>query len=55
MSQFAPEKQAQAKALSLLLVRRVREHFGDAEHRAEFEKWYEQRTGQKYQWRKITV
>lgn len=54
MSAFVPEKQAQASALSLLVAQRVREYFKDESHRAEFEKWYEQRYGKKYIWKKVT-
>lgn len=54
MSVFVPEKQAQASALSLLVAQRVREYFKDEVHRAEFEKWYEQRYGKKYIWKKVT-
>lgn len=53
MSVFVPEKQAQAKALSLLLARRVREYFGDEQHRKEFEAWYKKKTGKKYEWKPI--
>ena len=49
MSVFVPEKQAQARALSLLLAQRVREYFKSPEHRAEFEEWYFKRTGKKYE------
>lgn len=51
MSVFVPEKQAQASALSLLVAQRVREYFKDEAHRAEFEKWYEQKYGTPYQWK----
>lgn len=54
MSEFVPEKQAQAKALSLLIARNVREFFKDEQHRAEFEQWYERRYGKKYVWRSIS-
>ena len=47
MSVFVPEKQA-------LVAQRVREYFKDEAHRAEFEKWYEQRYGKKYIWKKVT-
>lgn len=50
---FAPEVQAQAKAFSLLLARTVREYFGDAQNRLEFEAWYEEKYGKPYVWRKI--
>ena len=30
------------------------EYFKDEAHRAEFEKWYEQRYGKKYIWKKVT-
>ena len=33
MSQFVPEKQAQARAASLLLAQRVRNYFKDEDHR----------------------
>lgn len=39
MSAFVPEKQAQAKAASLLLAQRVRDYFKDEEHRRDFEVW----------------
>ena len=54
-SVFVPEKQAQARALSLLLAQTVREYFKDADHRAEFEKWYEQRYGEKYVWKRVSL
>lgn len=54
MSVFVPEKQAQARAASLLIAQRVRDYFKDAAHRAEFEIWYEQRYGKKYTWKKVT-
>lgn len=53
MSVFAPEKQAQAKALSLLLVGHVREYFKDEQHRAEFEAWYLKRFGKPYEWKPV--
>lgn len=53
MSQFVPEKKAQAEALSLLLAQIVREYFKDEQHRAEFEEWYFKRTGQKYEWKPL--
>ena len=55
MSAFVPEKQAQAKAASLLLAQRVRDYFKDEGHRQEFERWYEKRCGKKYQWKGVTV
>ena len=54
MSIFVPEKQAQARAASLLLAQRVREFFKDAENRREFESWYEAKHGKKYEWRSVT-
>lgn len=54
MSVFVPEKQAQARAASLLIAQRVRDYFKEAAHRAEFEIWYEQRYGKKYTWKKVT-
>ena len=54
MSVFVPEKQAQARAASLLIAQQVRDYFKDAAHRAEFETWYEQRYGKKYIWKKVT-
>ena len=53
MSVFVPEKQAQAKALSLLLVGRVRDYFKSEEHRKEFEAWYLKRCGKPYEWKPI--
>lgn len=53
MSVFVPEKQPQARALSLLLAQTVREYFRDPQHRAEFECWYEARYGKKYVWKKV--
>jgi len=55
VSAFAPEKQAQAKAASLLLAQRVRSYFKDAQHRREFEIWYEKRYGKPYQWKGISA
>jgi len=53
MGVFVPEKQAQARALSLLLGQRVRDHFKSPENRVAFEAWYEKKTGHKYEWKKI--
>lgn len=53
MSVFVPEKQAQAKALSLSLAGYVREYFKDDHHRAEFEAWYLKRFGKPYEWKTI--
>lgn len=53
MSVFVPEKQAQARAASLLIAQRVRDYFKDEDHRAEFERWYEERYGKKYAWKKV--
>lgn len=55
MSVLVPEKQAQARALSLLLAQKVRTYFKDEQHRREFEDWYEQRYGKKYKWKKVTA
>lgn len=54
VSVFVPEKQAQARAASLLLAQRVRDYFKDSSHRAEFEDWYRQRHGKEYAWKKVT-
>lgn len=54
MSLFLPEKQAQAKAASLLLAQRVRAYFTDEQHRREFEDWYLKKYGIPYSWKKIT-
>lgn len=53
MSAFVPEKQAQAKALSLLLIGHVRDYFKSEEHRSEFEAWYLKRFGKPYEWKPI--
>lgn len=50
-----PEKQAQAKAASLLLAQRVREFFKDEQHRQEFEIWYLKRYGRPYEWKGISA
>lgn len=55
MSVFVPEKQAQARAASLLLAQRVREYFKDEDHRREFEDWYRQKYGKEYTWKKVTA
>lgn len=55
MSVFVPEKQAQAEALCLLLAQKVREYYADEEHRKKFERWYEERYGTKYEWKKVKV
>lgn len=55
MSVFVPEKQAQAKALSLLLAQRVRDYFKDEEHRRDFEVWYQNKVGVPYQWKPISL
>ena len=54
MSVFVPEVQAQAKAASLLLLQNVREYFKDPVHRAGFEAWYKEQTGEDYVWKKVT-
>lgn len=55
MSAFVAEKQGQAKAASLLLSQRVRNFFKDEGNRREFEVWYENRYGKKYEWKKVTA
>lgn len=50
MSVFTPDKQAQARSLSLLLAQRVREYFKNEQHRKEFEVWYIKKYGKPYQW-----
>ena len=55
MSAFIAEKQGQAKAASLLLAQRVRNFFKDEGNRKEFEVWYENRYGRKYEWKRVTV
>ena len=50
MSVFVPEKQAQARAASLLLAQRVREYFKNPDHRKAFEVWYLKRYGKPYVW-----
>lgn len=55
MSAFVPEKQAQAKAASLLIAQRVRDYFKIDAHRAEFENWYECRYGNPYKWKKVSL
>jgi hypothetical protein len=55
MSAFVAEKQGQAKAASLLLAQRVRNFFKEEENRREFEVWYENRYGKKYEWKKVTA
>ena len=52
---FIPEKETQAKAFGMTLAEKVREYFKDAEHRKEFETWYEKKYGKKYQWKKVKV
>ena len=51
-SVFIEEKRAQAKALSALLVPKVQEYFRSPENRAAFEKWYQERYGKPYVWKK---
>lgn len=51
MSVFTPEKQAQAKGLSLLLAQKVRDHFKSPENRAAFEAWYLKKFGKRYKWK----
>ena len=55
MSQFAPEVQAQAKALGLEIAQNVRKYFADPQHRVEFEQWFKARCGKEYQWKPINV
>lgn len=52
-SVFIPEVQGQARALSALLARSVREYFKDEKNRKEFEHWYEQRYGKPYEWEPV--
>lgn len=55
MSAFVPDRQGQAKALSLLIAQSTREYFRDEGNRREFEVWYENRYGKKYEWKKVTA
>ena len=50
---FTPEVRGQAKAVSSLLARSVREYFKDENHRKEFELWYERRYGKPYEWKPV--
>lgn len=52
-SAFTQEVQGQAKALSSLLARSVREYFKDEENRRKFESWYEKEYGKTYEWKPI--
>lgn len=38
--------------LATELAHKVRVYFTDPEHRKEFEKWYEERYGKKYVWKR---
>lgn len=53
MSVFVPEKQAQARAASLLVAQKVRDYFKGADHRREFEQWYLEKYGTPYAWKPI--
>lgn len=53
MSVFVPEKQAQARAVSLLLAQKVRDYFKDEQNREKFEIWYESKNGKPYEWKKV--
>lgn len=53
MSVFVEEKQAQARAMSLLLAQRVRDYFKSEQHRTEFEAWYIRKYGVPYQWKSL--
>lgn len=55
MSCFVPEKLAQSRALALSVAGKVREYFSDEQHRREFETWYEERYGKKYEWKRVTA
>lgn len=55
VSVFVPEKNAQARAASLLLAQRVRDYFKNSSHRAEFESWYQQKYGKPYTWKKVAL
>lgn len=54
MSVFVPEKQVQARAVSLLLAQKVRDYFKDEAHRREFEEWHMAQYGTPYEWKKVT-
>lgn len=53
VSVFVPEKQAQARAVSLLLAQKVRDYFKDEQNREKFEIWYESKNGKPYEWKKV--
>lgn len=55
MSVFVSEKHGQAKALSRLLAKNVREYFKEDDHRKAFEAWYLKRYGKPYQWVNISA
>lgn len=55
VSVFVPEKNAQARAASLLLAQKVRDYFKNRSHRAEFESWYQQKHGKPYIWKKVAL
>ena len=38
--------------LTTTLMSRVREYFQDAQHRKDFEKWYEKKYGKQHVWKK---
>lgn len=55
MSGFTPEKQVQARSLGKTVAEKVSLYFRDAQHRKDFELWYENKHGKPYQWKKVTV
>lgn len=47
-----PLEESTKKRIGRLLAKTVSRYLKDEEHRREFEKWYFDRYGKEYQWRK---
>ena len=50
---FVPEREPQARAVSLVLAQRVREYFKTRDNRTAFEEWYLKKYGKPYEWKKV--
>lgn len=40
------------RSVCFMIAKAVQRYMVDEEHRKEFERWYEERYGRKYEWRK---
>ena len=44
---------SQLKSFSRLMYKRIRMYFTDPQHRKEFEAWYFEKYGKKYEWKYV--